>query len=112
MFPPFRGTIAHGWCRRVAGGPNVRDRRQLPGKGTTMAVSKFSRFTDRILAAMRRGRMAGAIAAALSAGATAAWAQEPAADAGVNRTFLNKSNIDLPIEIENSYRSQISKLVL
>lgn len=77
-----------------------------------MAVSKLSRFTDRILAAMRRGRIAGAMAAALSAGAMAAWAQDPAADGGVNRTFLNKSSIDLPIEIENSYRSQISNLVL
>jgi hypothetical protein len=77
-----------------------------------MATRTISRFTDRILAAMRRGRMAGAVAAALVAGGLPAWAQDRNAESAVTRTYLNKTNIDLPIEIDNSYRTHISSLVL
>ena len=55
-----------------------------------------------------------ALAAGLGwfASSGSAFAQAPAAENGVQRTYLNKQSIQLPIEIDGSYRSQISGLML
>ena len=55
-----------------------------------------------------------ALAAGLGwfASCASAFAQAPTAENGVQKTYLNKQNIQLPIEIDGGYRSQISGLIL
>ncbi len=80
-----------------------------------MAFQKHSRWSRRLLAALPGWGLAGALgvsAVAVCGLANSARGQEAAPEGGVNRTFVNKPLVHLPIEIEGNYRSQISSLVL
>lgn len=84
-----------------------------------MVFTKNTRWRQRFSTALSRWTLASALGAAAISVCTfteplhaQAPNQAPPDEAGVNRTFLNKPHVHLPIEIDGNYRTQISSLVL
>ncbi len=78
-----------------------------------MAHQKKLRWPHRLFTALPGWGLAGALGlSVLGTSANVARGQEAAPEAGVNRTFINKQLVHLPIEIDAQHRSQISSLAL